>query len=1074
MPPAPPGDTRDSAPDLVGRRRELSWLRSRLDLATRGYGHLVLVEGDAGIGKTRLVEEFLVGARSAGVAVVRGRSYEHLDLSYLPLRETLFAPLARELASRPGRERDVRLLERMGALGDLDLDDLPEGEAGDREHTRQLLAVTRLVIEAAQARPTTVFLDDVDWADRATLDLVRHLLFRMADEPVTLLLVGTTRSDPDARAAGSLSRLRSDPRVATLSLHPLTELEATEFARQLEPAGNIEHARRLAAAGNGNPLLIEALAQESRRGESPDPLLRDGGPFGASHHPVTDAIATRLLTLGATARVAARAAAFLQPGCTRDLLAAATDLDDDALDGALADAIAHGVLVDDPEHPRFTHPLFVHALIEEMPGPARREFHAKIAALLAARRDAGEAIETGALAHHLIEAGDRADPAVVAEVARRAGDEAMARTAWNEAARCYEAAITASPLAAPADLAALHRSAGLAHRGDMEMGPAVKHFAHAIDLLGPDADPVPLAELHVWRMRCGIGSQNVLGEARDRGPLEALVERIVDREPELAAEGMVELAQSYWVDWEMAHATDLARRAMALAESVGSHRAFARAVTTLCVPQWAEYDLLGSVETLQAGIAHARAARDDSVLVGGALFRAPLVLTWLGRLAEAEALALEGLAVADRTHYPLEEGLPLAALTQIAVARGRFAEAEQFAHQALLVQRLSGYHWAAGLYLPALATGLLAESRYDGAREALDTWSETGDEMARAAIQLYQRLIATRERGQAVQGGRLPRAPATPMIGGDAWAAACVEIARWEGPTADVASARDLLRAVEERGGVLTSSFVALVPRVLGVAQSLTDEIDEAESTLRRAIAVADRIGAEAEGAKARVDLAGVLARQGDRREALELVDHTLDVLDRLGMTADADVARTLAGAGSMRRGSAATGSGNVTNATAVIFFSDVVDSTRLTEELGVVGYRMRARQVESLVTSAIVAHSGTVVSGISLGDGFIGLFSSVRAAVDAAQQCAREVGETGLHLHLALHHGDILLDGDRIYGGPVNYASRVCGLTGPDEILVSAALRAQAGDLDLEFVDRGQHVLKGIEGPQPLFALVG
>src|SRR5262245_18695618 len=351
--PAPLGATRDSAPQLVGRRRELSWLRSRLDLATRGYGHLVLVEGDAGIGKTRLVEEFLAGARSAGVAVVRGRSYEHLDLSYLPLREALFAPLARELVGQPGRERDVELLERMAALGDLDLADLPEGEAAEREHTRQMLALTRLVMEAARSRPTAVFIDDVDWADRATLDLTRHLLFRMADEPVALFLIGTTRSDPGARAAVGLSRLRHDPRVATLSLHPLSELEATEFARQLEPAGNVEHARQLAMAGNGNPLLIEALAQESRRADTPDPLSTDGAVFGATHHPVTDAIATRLLTLGPEARAAARAAAFLQPGCNRDILAAASGLDAPTLEHALADAIAHGVLVDDPESPRF-------------------------------------------------------------------------------------------------------------------------------------------------------------------------------------------------------------------------------------------------------------------------------------------------------------------------------------------------------------------------------------------------------------------------------------------------------------------------------------------------------------------------------------------------------------------------------------------------------------------------------------------------------------------------------------------------------------------------------------------------
>ena len=115
----------------------------------------------------------------------------------------------------------------------------------------------------------------------------------------------------------------------------------------------------------------------------------------------------------------------------------------------------------------------------------------------------------------------------------------------------------------------------------------------------------------------------------------------------------------------------------------------------------------------------------------------------------------------------------------------------------------------------------------------------------------------------------------------------------------------------------------------------------------------------------------------------------------------------------------------NVTNATAVIFFSDVVDSTRLTEELGVVGYRMRARQVESLVTSAIVAHGGTVVSGISLGDGFIGLFSSTRAAVDAAQQCAREVGETGLVVYFS-RWVDLLPDSTPIEGKGVLPAVRV------------------------------------------------
>jgi class 3 adenylate cyclase len=157
-----------------------------------------------------------------------------------------------------------------------------------------------------------------------------------------------------------------------------------------------------------------------------------------------------------------------------------------------------------------------------------------------------------------------------------------------------------------------------------------------------------------------------------------------------------------------------------------------------------------------------------------------------------------------------------------------------------------------------------------------------------------------------------------------------------------------------------------------------------------------------------------------------------------------------------------------------VILFSDVVDSTRLTEELGALAYRRLARSVEELVTSTVVAHGGTIVTGISLGDGFIGLFPTVEQAVTAARRCAAEVGDTGLHLHLALHQGEILLDGARIYGGPVNYAARLCALSGPDEILVSSAIRAAAaGIAGVAFVDRGTHELKGIAGAHRVAALV-
>jgi class 3 adenylate cyclase len=78
------------------------------------------------------------------------------------------------------------------------------------------------------------------------------------------------------------------------------------------------------------------------------------------------------------------------------------------------------------------------------------------------------------------------------------------------------------------------------------------------------------------------------------------------------------------------------------------------------------------------------------------------------------------------------------------------------------------------------------------------------------------------------------------------------------------------------------------------------------------------------------------------------------------------------------------------------------------------------------------------------------------------------------LHLHIGLHAGEILVDGSRIYGGPVNYAARVCAISGRDEILVSQVVRDRAASMaGVTFVDRGEHVLKGIVGAHHLYAIM-
>jgi len=1056
---------------LVGRRLELNWLRARLKLATGEYPHMVLVEGEAGVGKTRLAQALLAEASGAGVAVFTGRCYEHLNLAYLPLRESLLTTLTEAREGQSERDAELDLLHRIAGIRD---EDQTPFDSDERERTRQLLTLTRLVLEFVRGTPTVLLVEDLDWADAATIDLLRHLLFRFEGFEAPLFLVGTCRGDPAARAAKGVAELRRDLRCATLLLHPLSELEAGELARELG-ADTHDEARQLAAASGGNPLLVQALVNEPRAQGQSGLASR----LAAIPHPMAGTIAARVHSLGDEARAVVQAAAFLVPHCSRALLAAVTKLDGAALDRALREAAEQDVLSGDAMSLTFTHPLYSHAAYSMTPELARPSVHSSIAAVLIASRDAGEPVSVRAIAHHLVAAGREADPRFVSDYVRRAADEAMALTAWSEAARYYEGAIAgADAHADPLGVAALHRLAGLCQRYDLNLERALHHFDRAIELRRPFGDAEALAELYIWRIRCGIGNQRLLDVVAETGSLERLVEELEPGSPALASEGLAELAQSYWATGQLGRAEEAARRAMSIAGGVEHHVAYARATVALSVTQWMRYDLRGSLAALEDGLAHARATDDKSVITSS-LSRLSLVLTWLGRFEDAEEFALESCALGDELNYPLEQGMPLAALTQLAVARGAYDDAERYAHRALLIQRLTGYHWAAGLFVPALVSACVARGRYAVAHDALDTWTEIAGPLERASLVLFHDYVAVLEGSRSADDVALPSLPSAPVLGADAWAVAVVEIARRAADPVDVRGAHDLLAEAERRGGVATSGLVALIPRVRGVAADLSGDGDEAMEAFTRAIRVSAALGAEPERARALVDLGSVLLHHGDAH-AHDLFEEAVVVFERLGMRPDVDRVNQLRSARAPGAPRAAACKGpsrsdvGPASVRSVILFTDVVDSTRLTEELGDARYRERARRLEEVVTSTIAAHGGNIVSGINLGDGFIGLFDSAEQAIDAARRCAQDCCSSELHLHLALHTGAILVDGPRIYGSAVNLAARICTLTGPDEILVSEALHGLAGTFaQIAFVDRGVHSLKGIAEPQRLYGLV-
>ena len=145
----------------------------------------------------------------------------------------------------------------------------------------------------------------------------------------------------------------------------------------------------------------------------------------------------------------------------------------------------------------------------------------------------------------------------------------------------------------------------------------------------------------------------------------------------------------------------------------------------------------------------------------------------------------------------------------------------------------------------------------------------------------------------------------------------------------------------------------------------------------------------------------------------------------------------------------------------------DIADSTALTERLGDAAFRTKARDLDATLRTVIREHSGTPIEGKLLGDGVLAVFTSARQAIEAALACAKAGAEASLPLHLGLHAGDVIREDNDVYGGAVNIASRISGLSAPGEVLVSETVRSLARtSAGVTFEDRGEQTLKGVGEP--------
>jgi hypothetical protein len=378
---------------FVGREGEVERLRKLLERTRAGRGALAFLVGEPGIGKTRTLEEFCARARAEGATLLWGRSFEG-DV------ETPFGPFAEAIADwAEGQEREG-LRERLGPYGAVLaklcprlrelLPDLPEPPplAADAERARLLDAVVQVLLGLAKREPVLLVLDDLHWADAATLALLRHVARFVARGRILLLGayrdVDLDRQHPLADALGALKREADYERIALRRLERRVVAQLIErLAAQEVPEALVE---AIDAETEGNPFFIREvllhLVEEGRleraegRWTSRLPIEELGIPEG-----VRQVIGRRLSRLSGDAnRLLATASGF--PGAFRfDVVARSAEVAEapalDALDEALAAQIlrpAGEVDVYD-----FTHALLRHALYTELSPSRQVRLHRRLA-----------------------------------------------------------------------------------------------------------------------------------------------------------------------------------------------------------------------------------------------------------------------------------------------------------------------------------------------------------------------------------------------------------------------------------------------------------------------------------------------------------------------------------------------------------------------------------------------------------------------------------------------------------------------------------------------------------------------
>lgn len=666
---APPHAPSPVAPfPLVGRAAE----KQRL-LAAYRPGQLIVLEGEAGIGKTRLAEELLSAARRAGALTLTARCYAGQALAYGPIVEALRATLAQpeaapRLRALPAHHRAeaARLLpELLTAPIDVPPLESPGAQSRFFEGVRQLLYAL-----CTGPAPGVLLVDDAQWADEASLELLGYVVRRLREMPLAVVMTWRAEDVPPhhrLRALRAEAERSGAAHVLTLTrlhLADVRELVTASLAPQAQGPRDNGLIERLFHEAEGSPFfLVEYLNALSHTAASE---WEADWPLPAG---VRELLNTRLSTVSETGAQLLSAAAVIGRSFDLDTLQAVSGRGDDETVTALEELIARGLVLERETEYDFSHEK-LRALVYDQTSLARRRrlYHRAAEALLARARRRGDLpAQSGQIAQHLQRGGDEAQ---AAQFYRRAGDHARSLYAHAEAIAHYQ---TALALGHP-EAAALHEAIGdlLTLGGDY--AGALQHYEAAA---ADETAALPELERKLANVYDRRGEWD-LAERHFAAALTLLGETLDQSTPSLPESPEAAAVRArLFTDWSRtAHhrghnqqAAALARRALALAETAGEARGLALA-----------HNILGLIATRAEDYALARTHLEESLKLAEA-FHDP----------DARVAALNNLALVCR-----QAGDPQRALRLTEEALALCASIGDRHREAALHNNLADLHYALG------------------------------------------------------------------------------------------------------------------------------------------------------------------------------------------------------------------------------------------------------------------------------------------------------------------------------------------------------------------------------------------